>query len=125
MNIIHIQKEEKTEDEIDIYNDDSIFMVRKKIINHYNKNHRNKKSLNEIYLFTEISYEVNNNIIVKLFNSYSTEGILLPNNIDIINKNLNLKLDTQKSLTFESFEKAHGSDELTIFQVALRKLLKL
>ena len=44
MNIIHLYEKNTSESEIDIYEDDTIFMIKKKIINHYNKSHSKKKS---------------------------------------------------------------------------------
>ena len=106
MNIIHLHEKKETASELNIYNDDTIFMIKKKIINHFNKNHSQKKSINEIYLFTELSQNLNDNIIIDLFEKFSTESIMLTNNINILNKNLNLNLPMEQSMTFESFKKA-------------------
>ena len=57
-------------------------------------------------VFTEISLKITDDLIIDIFNQYSTEGILFINNIDILNKNLNIDLPKNNNITLESFQKA-------------------
>ena len=89
------------------------------MINHYNKLNNNKKSINEIYLFTEVSLKITDDLIIDLFNKYSTEGVLLLNSIDILNKNLNINLQLTNNITLESFTKALNNHKT----IKLKKIL--
>ena len=104
--LLHISQDEKIEmDSENIYGDDSIQIIKEKIVEMHNKGRSEKKSSDEIYLYGTLTTRLEQRkLFEKSINISSRSSILKEKDVILMNNNNNLSIPV-KNYTFEDFEK--------------------
>ena len=104
--LLHITHNEKIEiDSENIYGDDTIQIIKEKIVEKHNKGRSEKKSTDEIYLYGTLTTRLEQRkLFEKSINVSSRSSILKEKDVILMNNNNNLNIPV-KNYTFEDFEK--------------------
>lgn len=104
--LFHITQDEKTEiDSDNIYGDDTIQIIKEKIVEKHNKGRSEKKSPDEIYLYGTITSKLEQRkLFERSINITSRSSVLKEKDVILMNNNNNLSVPV-KNYTFEEFEK--------------------